>query len=227
MFEFLALVEHCAPAVHPQTMQALVKTESGFNPYAIGINGGVQLERQPQTKEQAVAVATRLIAEGKRIDMGLAQINSVNLAALGLTVEQVFEPCQNLAAAATILEENYARARRAHGEGQKGLEAALSAYNTGNPLDGIANGYVQKVIHNADRRDYGVPALIPGSVDDSTPVMLSASPRAKPKAWDVYAQAQAQQRSRAAPWDVFLAVGRPAKTAGGSGAAAGAAADPR
>jgi len=37
---FLALAIVCAPMVAPTTLQAIVKTESNFNPYAININGG-------------------------------------------------------------------------------------------------------------------------------------------------------------------------------------------
>jgi type IV secretion system protein VirB1 len=84
--------------------------------------------------------------------LGLAQINSENLSALGLTVEQVLDPCTNLRAGAAILSEGYARAMKVHGPGQQALQAALSAYNTGTLTRGFSNGYVAKY--------YGpVPAL--------------------------------------------------------------------
>ena len=91
--DFLALAQECAPAVHPQTLAAIVKIESGFKPFAIGINKGTAtLKRQPESKEEAVKTAKELIAGGHNIDMGLGQINSANLRRLGLTVKDVFDP---------------------------------------------------------------------------------------------------------------------------------------
>ncbi|EGC99197.1 lytic transglycosylase catalytic, partial [Burkholderia sp. TJI49] len=43
---FAQLARACAPNVDPETLAALVRTESGFNPYAIGVVGG-HLTRQP------------------------------------------------------------------------------------------------------------------------------------------------------------------------------------
>ncbi|EFW77706.1 hypothetical protein PsgB076_27095, partial [Pseudomonas savastanoi pv. glycinea str. B076] len=45
---FLALAMQCAPSIHPATLTPIVKTESSFNPYAIGVVGKV-LPRQPQS----------------------------------------------------------------------------------------------------------------------------------------------------------------------------------
>ena len=99
----MALAQECAPAVHPQTLAAIVKIESGFKPFAIGINKGTAtLKRQPESKEEAVKTAKELIAGGHNIDMGLGQINSENLPRLGITVDDVFDACKNLTAAATI-----------------------------------------------------------------------------------------------------------------------------
>jgi len=147
--DFIALAQECAPWVAHETMAAIVKTESAFRPLAIGINGGETLTRQPVSKEEAVETANWLIANGYSIDMGLGQINSANLARIGLTVEDAFDPCKNLAAAATILRENYQAASRKKQDEQAALYAALSAYNTGSFTRGFSNGYVQKVVNNA------------------------------------------------------------------------------
>jgi len=145
--DFLALASECAPAVHHETIAAIVRTESGGNPWTIGINGTEPkvLPEQPSSKEGAVRTATQLIQNGYSIDMGLAQINSANLSWLGLTVEQVFDPCTNLRAAAKILTDNYVRASKQYAEEQASLAAALSAYNTGDFDSGIANGYVEAI----------------------------------------------------------------------------------
>lgn len=148
--DFNTLVAECAPWVAPSTLAAIVRTESGFKPLAIGINGGARLQRQPQNLEEAVATAKWLIANGYNIDMGLGQVNSANLAKTGLTVEHAFDPCKNLAAAATILTWNYQSASRKTDNQQAALHAALSAYNTGSFTRGFSNGYVGKVIRNAN-----------------------------------------------------------------------------
>lgn len=140
-----ALAQQCAPTIAYQTVQAVVMHESGTRPFAIGINGGARITRQPQTKKEAVETARTLINMGLSIDMGLGQINSANLPRLGLTVEQIFDPCTNLRAAETILRGCYDPAAARLGHGQPALQAALSCYNTGNTHSGISNGYVGKV----------------------------------------------------------------------------------
>lgn len=147
--DFNALVTECAPWVAPQTMAAIVKTESQFNPLAININGKAKLERQPSTKEEAVVTAKWLITNHYNIDMGLGQVNSVNLTKTNLSVDDAFDPCKNLAAAATILQWNYESASKSIPDEQAALHAAISAYNTGSFTKGFSNGYVQKVVNNA------------------------------------------------------------------------------
>jgi len=135
--DFNALALECAPMVAPQTMAAIVRTESNFNALAININKGYRLERQPKNKDEAVATAQWLINNNYNIDMGLGQVNSVNLAKTRLSVEDAFDPCKNLAAAATILKWNYESASRCAPNSQTALHAAISAYNTGSFTRGL------------------------------------------------------------------------------------------
>ncbi|MGA5726604.1 lytic transglycosylase domain-containing protein [Ralstonia thomasii] len=159
-----ALVQQCAPRVGEVTMLAIIKTESGGNPWAIGDNTSGRSYRLP-TKQAAVAAANELIAAGHNLDLGLGQINTSNLGALRLSVDQVFEPCTNVTAAATVLSWGYERARRTYGAGQQALHAAISAYNTGSLSRGFANGYVQKVVSNAGLRvELAVPSVTAGSI---------------------------------------------------------------
>lgn len=172
MMDFYALAQECAPLVAPATMAAIVKTESGFKPFAIGVNGGARLERQPANKEEAVVTAKWLIANGYNIDLGLGQVNSANLGRTGLSVEDAFEPCKNIAAAASILHGNYRAAQASIPGEQAALQAALSAYNTGTFHKGFANGYVQKVLNNAPAAAQGgaVRAVMPIPVVGTKPV---------------------------------------------------------
>ena len=88
----MTLAHECAPAVSPRVLQAVVRAESGFDPLALHVNGGVRLSSAPRTAAEAAAWSTWLIQRGYSVDMGLMQINSRNLARLQMTVAQVFEP---------------------------------------------------------------------------------------------------------------------------------------
>lgn len=171
----LGLATACAPQVAPQTMVAIVRVESAFEPLAIGVNGARSRAERPATIAAAAARAEALIARGHSIDLGLAQINSRNLAWLGLTPRDAFDPCRNLAAGARVLEAGYRRAAPAAGQEQAALRTALSYYNTGHPERGLRNGYVAKVTAAAGQ----VPRI---------PQASAAAP--PPAAWDVFARAQ-------------------------------------
>lgn len=181
------LLRECAPNVHPVTMSALIRHESGGNPYAILDNGNWGVSRskrvlrslRPQSHAEAVKVAKELIAAGHVIDMGLGQVNNRNLKGLRLTVEQIFDPCTNLRASQTILSNNYSMAVKRYGPGDQALYAALSAYNTGNFIGGFRNGYVQKVVLASS---LNVPELrvLPASFERSrTAILADAGVRTK------------------------------------------------
>jgi type IV secretion system protein VirB1 len=172
MIEFAFLAQECAPHVHVTTLAAVVRQESAGNPFAIGVNGGVRLPRQPRNKAEAVATAEWLKANGYDFDAGIGQINVRNLGWLGMSIEDLFDPCTNLKGAATVLSDCYRRAVPKYGEGQPALHAALSCYNTGNFSTGFTNGYVMKVAANAAMP---IPALTPIAQDPREPVKLRSS----------------------------------------------------
>ncbi|GJH06785.1 hypothetical protein CBA19C8_39530 [Paraburkholderia terrae] len=70
---FATLVQQCAPQVSPVTMAAIVRTESGFNPHAIGVVHG-RLVRQPVNRTEAEATARALAASGWNFSVGLAHV---------------------------------------------------------------------------------------------------------------------------------------------------------
>ena len=148
---FNDLAAQCTNAVHPNTLQAVARVESGFNPYAIGVVRG-SLKRQPRTLAEAVATAKSLHAQGKNFSMGLMQVNRYNLAAYGLNYETVFEPCKNINAGAKILKSCF---DRAGGKGQAALQKAFSCYYSGNFKFGFKSDfkgqppYVTKIIMSA------------------------------------------------------------------------------
>lgn len=138
------LIDRCAPQVHVSTLQAVIATESSGRPFAININGGHRLQRQPVSEEEAAVTARWLYDNGYNFDAGLAQINSKNFEWLGLTPETVFDPCTNISASQKVLTHDYAIAVAARGDTHPVL-TALSRYNTGNNTRGFDNGYVGKV----------------------------------------------------------------------------------
>jgi len=179
----LALAAQCAPSVAPETLLSVVQVESRFNPLAIGVNGAPRVTVSATTIEQAVASASALIAAGRSVDLGLAQINSENLGWLGLSVAQAFDPCANLAAAARVLQDGYARAGAARVGPQAALKTALSIYNTGRADRGFTNGYVGKVTRAAA---YIVPAIAAPTVATSQPAPDAPTAIPPRPAWDVF-----------------------------------------
>jgi type IV secretion system protein VirB1 len=168
-----AVLLACAINVAPITLEAIIQVESGGNPLSVNVNHLRGPQPHPATLAEAVSTAQRYIAQGYSVDLGLMQVNSGNLAALGYGIEQVLDPCTNIKGGAAILTANYADAARSRGEGQGAMKAALSAYNTGNFYRGFENGYVAKYYGRG-----AVPALA-GGVREAT-VTAATVKRAAP-----------------------------------------------
>ncbi|WP_175686211.1 lytic transglycosylase domain-containing protein [Burkholderia anthina] len=170
--DFLSLAHDCAPQIAPATMAAIVRTESGFNPYAIGVVHG-RLRRQPSNVAEAIATVRALEAGGWNFSVGLTQVNRANWLAYGLTAENAFEPCRNLAAGAAILHRCFTAAVTTgkfyaatdyHADVQAALRASLSCYASGNFMTGYQTGYVQRVVESAAAlasSNSSVPAIAP------------------------------------------------------------------
>lgn len=168
--DFSALAAQCAPGVHIKTLSSIVRHESRVNPYAIGVNAkGARLPRQPSSREEAIATATWLKANGYNFDSGFGQVNSSNMDWLGMSIADLFDPCKNLAGAARVITACYQRAKTRYSGEQSALHAALSCYNTGDFEKGIRNGYVMAVASNAVLE---VPGLLPITTGTPAPVQL-------------------------------------------------------
>lgn len=148
--DFAALAQQCAPNVELITMQALAKTESSFNPYAIGVVGG-KLSRQPDTLGEALATVKQLDAQGYDYSTGMMQVNKRNWKKYGLTHQTAFDLCLNMRAGAAILHGCFYSARKKwpQADAQSVLGAAFSCYNSGNFRSGYSSGYVSSVVRNA------------------------------------------------------------------------------
>ncbi|WP_244106877.1 lytic transglycosylase domain-containing protein [Burkholderia cenocepacia] len=189
--DFMSLAHDCAPQIAPATMAAIVLTESGLNPYAIGVVHG-RLRRQPSNVAEAVATIRALEAGGWNFSVGLAQVNRANWLAYGLSAENAFEPCRNLAAGAAILHRCFTAAvttQKFHvgtdyqADVQAALRASLSCYASGNFSTGYRTGYVQRVVENASAQassDSSVPAIAPIPVVPIGSAMPIRAPRSDP-----------------------------------------------
>lgn len=159
------LAANCAPFVDPHLLVAIARVESRGSQYIINVNsykdkkGGkpvVEVPKGtykpiPKSRAEAVSVAKRLISYGYSIDMGVLQINSENLPALQVTLDNVFDPCYNFYIGATILWRFHNLAvKKSGGASRNTLMQALSAYNTGNFSDGFNNGYVQRIVDSVN-----------------------------------------------------------------------------
>jgi type IV secretion system protein VirB1 len=127
----------CAANVAPVTLETVVGVESQGDPLAI-LDNRTHRSWHLHDPGQAIALAQRLVAARHRVDIGLMQVDSDNLPALGLSVAQAFDRCTNVRAGGTILTADYAAARQRWGEGQIALQHALAAYNTGSFYRGAA-----------------------------------------------------------------------------------------
>lgn len=183
-FYFNELAETCAPHVDKSTLQAIVRTESSFNPYAIGVVRGHV--KQPTTLKEAVATAKALHEEGKNFSMGLAQINRYNLEKYGLDYESVFDMCKNVKTGADILAECYGRAPGR--TGQVALQEALSCYYSGNFRTGFGQdlkglpSYVERIMRsakkNTDTQEIKLLAQNEPSSSTSQPTVPAINPDA-------------------------------------------------
>ena len=166
-------------AVPADVMQHVVRVESSYNPYAIGVVGG-RLARQPRSLPEALATVRMLESRGYNFSLGLAQVNRHNLGRYGLSsYARAFEACPNLRAGARILAECNARAGGDWGK-------AFSCYYSGDFSTGFRHGYVQKLFASM-RAGQGEPKPIP-VVDRRWPAPSSRKPgpsslaRASPRA---------------------------------------------
>jgi len=159
---FRSLAQSCAANVPISTLEAIARTESALYPNALSINrphnlahhqgwkrGTITLERQPASREEALAWTKWLLVQGITVSIGLLQVNSEHAALLHLSPEELFDPCTNLRSGAALLSATYAATARIQGEGLAALDSALSYYNTGSPIVGLRNGYVRQVKSHA------------------------------------------------------------------------------
>lgn len=162
------------------TYDALVRTESGYNPYAIAVVRGTPIGRQPKTKAEAIAKIKMLEAEGANYSVGLGQINTVNFKAYNVTGESLLDPCTNLKVSQKILQACY------KGSPNKKVTEALSCYYSGNYSYGFKKerkygntSYIQRIFRN--HKNIGKKATKLTKEMKRLPIRVVAVRKTKPK----------------------------------------------
>lgn len=119
---FLTLAMQCAPTVHPDTTLDIARTESAFQPLAIGVVNGDSI--YPKSIDDAKEQIKTLKSKGKNYSIGLMQINQSNFKKFSVTADDMFNPCKNLNIFEKIITDCYVRGET--------LKRALSCYYSGN-----------------------------------------------------------------------------------------------
>jgi hypothetical protein len=132
----------------------------------------------PSTFDGVVSLAATMIArdrvrygsKDRGVDLGLAQINSGNLAEQGVTIPEVLHACSNLSVSGRMLSSTFTDERQHYSE-PVALDRTLQAYNSGLPYgDSI---YTENVLRAASSQYAHVTmSALAGA---ATPVRLTAS----------------------------------------------------
>jgi type IV secretion system protein VirB1 len=170
MVAMAALLDQCAPQVSPVLMQALVRTESAWQPLAIGMDKAQGTVKQPETLAEAIATAKQLAASGRKFSVGLAQIHVSNVALYGMTWEQAFDACANLAVGQKILWNLYHRASASGYSGVAAIWAALRGYNSGGVDRAVSDEYANRI--------FAYMSSAPPQVQMGTGVTVTSGPTA-------------------------------------------------
>lgn len=103
-----AYLAACAPHSDPRFFASIVSIEA-TNP-TLGAPDTNAIDDDTtrtsyflQSKPEAIALATSLLAQGHVLDLGVAQVNDSNLAGLGHSVADAFDPCMDLQMGEKIL----------------------------------------------------------------------------------------------------------------------------
>jgi type IV secretion system protein VirB1 len=148
----------CLPTAPLSTLRAVIQVESRGNPNAMQIDfpkgllkrwrlaeGTLRLKRQPTNQREALDWLAYFQSYDIFVDLGLMQVSTAEAKRRGISPESLLEPCTNLRIGWQTLEDAYQIEKKTYGPGQEALQHAISRYNTGDPRQGIANGYLARV----------------------------------------------------------------------------------
>jgi len=161
----------CLPTAPLSTLRAVIQVESSGNPNAMQIDfpkallkrwnlpeGTLRLKRQPTDQREALDWLAYFQSYDIFVDLGLMQVSTAEAKRRGISPASLLEPCTNLQVGWQILEDDYRIEQRTYGPGQEALQHAISRYNTGDTQQGIANGYLGRVLAAVRRLPAEPPA---------------------------------------------------------------------
>jgi type IV secretion system protein VirB1 len=157
--DFTRLQSTCLPTAPLSTLRAVIQVESSGNPNAMQIDfpktllkrwnlpeGTLRLKRQPANQREALDWLMYFQSYDIFVDLGLMQVSTAEAKRRSISPETLLEPCTNLRVGWQILEDDYRIEQKTHRPGQEALQHAISRYNTGDTRQGIANGYLGRVL---------------------------------------------------------------------------------
>ncbi|TBY76231.1 type IV secretion system protein VirB1 [Rhizobium leguminosarum bv. viciae] len=198
---FVDLAQNCAPMAEVRTLAAVISLESGFKPFAIRINSGPPLERQPASKAEAIELATSLAADHQDVQIGLGGIGMEELRKLNLSISDAFDPCLNLKATASLLDGYYRLAMRAGANARQAEKVMLqSFYGRNDPSVGQMVRYDEQVRKLMGRLSSNLASVAIGEPREEVPPDEPADRRQASVITEPI-----PQPNEAASWDVFNA----------------------
>ncbi|MBY3489379.1 lytic transglycosylase domain-containing protein [Rhizobium laguerreae] len=198
---FVDLAQNCAPMVEVRTLAAVISLESRFKPFAIRINSGPPLERQPASKAEAIELATSLAADHQDIQIGLGGLGIEELGKFRLSISDAFDPCLNLKATATLLNSYYRLALHAGADATQAEKVMLqSYYGRNDPSVGEMVKYDEQVRDEMVRLPSDPASLSIAEPREEIPLDEPAGSRQAPAITK-----SIPQPDEAASWDVFNA----------------------
>lgn len=150
MIDLVILAQECAPSVPIKLIHSLVRKESAFKPFAIGMDSKFGVVKQPETLAEALETVKKLKRDGRKFSVGLAQIHVSNVELFNLSWEQAFDPCTNLHTGELILNEFYNKAISFGYKDTSALWAMLRGYNCGNINCSVSNQYASDILKYAN-----------------------------------------------------------------------------
>ena len=137
-------------------LAAIERVESSGRPWTILDNATGQSLDLP-SRAQAERIAADRLGLGHNLDLGLYQINSIQLRRPDAALATIFDPGVQVQLARTILLEFLAQARELYGDTDLAWERAIGAYNDGNVrADNLP--YVGRVLRQLGRTPLQRPA---------------------------------------------------------------------
>lgn len=164
----ISLFSQCAPNVAPETMAALMATESSGSPYVVA-NVSDDTSHRFDTESEAIEFTNKLKDQGKKYSAGLMQIYVDNFNGYNVSNETIFDSCKNIEVGADILRGCYVRASKKEKDPQIALRKAFSCYYSGNFTRGFkeekgGSSYVQRVESKVNNsKSFAVPEILASS----------------------------------------------------------------